>query len=112
MKIYDATLSSGTDPVYSTPIVMSEDKGFSIAIVWAGAGTLTATVTLQLGVKLPHEDGGGYAWGDSTETFPAVPANDSGTSVQSWDYQNADAVRLKITRASGSGTFKAFGKVK
>lgn len=105
-KIYDATLSSGTDPVYSDPIDLYNPKGFAVGIVWTG--TLAAAVVLQLGIKLPPEDGGGTLWFDTDETFPSVPAGSAGTSGQAWDYMNANAVRLKITRASGSGDLTAY----
>lgn len=110
MKIYDATVSVSDVTTYSDPIIMFKDSGFSVGISWTG--TLTATITLQLGVKVPQEDGGGYVWGDTDETFPAVPAGTAGTSVESWDYQNADAVRLKVVHTGSSGVLKAYGKVK
>lgn len=105
-KIYDATLSSGTDPVYSDAIDLYNPKGFSVGIVWTG--TLGATIILQLGIRIPPEDGGGILWFDTDETFPAVPEGTAGTSGQAWDYMNANLVRLKITRSAGSGTLKAY----
>lgn len=110
MKIYDDTVSSGT--VYSDPLVMYKDKGFYIGVSWATGLTLTS-MTLQLGIKLPHEDGGGYLWADSDETFPTIPANSASSSGQSWDIMNADAVRVKMVYASGAGgNVKIYGKVK
>ena len=108
--IMPSTAISDTTTVYSNPLVMFKDSGFSIAIEYTG--TITAAVTLQLGIKKPVEDGGGYIWGDTTETFPSVPAGGAGSSVESWAYQNADAVRLKVVPASGTGTFRAYAKVK
>lgn len=105
-KLYDATLSSGTDPVYSNPLDLFNPSGFGIALIWTS--TLTASVTLQLGIRKPPEDGGGYAWFDTTETFPSVPAGSAGTSGQVWGDMYAHAVRLKITRSSGSGQLQAF----
>lgn len=107
-KIFDEALNSGTSPVYSDPIDLFNPKGFCIGIVWTG--DLAATVILQLGIRLPVEDGGGIMWFDTAETFPAVPnGSNAGTSGDSWDYMDADLVRLKVTRSGGtSNTLKAF----
>ena len=107
-KIYDEPLDAAvsTAATYSDAIDLFNPKGFSVGIVWTG--DIEAAVILQLGIRLPVEDGGGIMWFDTAETFPAVPAGVAGTSGDSWDYMNANLVRLKVTPSAGDGTLKAF----
>jgi len=110
MNIYPlATINGSNVTTYSSAIQMNHDKGFGIGIEWTG--DLVATVTLQLGMfREPGE--GGILWGDITDTFPAVPAGVAGASVYTWEAMNCHAVRFKVVRASGEGTFRAYGSIK